>query len=880
MLLVLQQTYRYATMCSLLLFFVGSGANNVQAQTISDVGKAYTNMIPPAPGAANLGKYVETPVDLSSGQPSISIPVHTLKGKEISVPISLSYRSGGIKVEEIASWVGLGWSLNAGGVITRTVYGHPDGHPNIRCHFDAGEYEKMQKFINGKPDGCDPLKFTLVEEYVQYQRDILKESTLDTEPDIYFFNFNGYAGKLFIDENFQPHIISYQPMKVEVYATNPPNSVSINREPDSWKITTPDGAQYFFETKGHTHVEAREQGNPYTGAYGDRELNYTSSWYLNQIVSPNYQDTMRFEYTSINAEVDRHNYQMEQHRIELGGTTDGTTNPQTGSTTVTFGGGGKTTHTELFPLRITSNHGESVEFVQSPGREDRKVSQLPRLESVVIKNHQGENLRQMSFYQSYFDSFGVASVSADKKHRYKRLKLDSLSIYGIDNAPTPLVTTERMVYQFGYDPTRLPQRFSLSQDYWGYYNGRGNSTLVPAMTLNGKSYTGADRSADPYYGKACLLNKIVYPTKGYKIFEFEGHSVDAPRSAASTFTATNSVQIHSGGVHDAPQDVLGNFAQINANTGLDNRKSYYKFMTVTYQKGDYAPTLQLLASEDNGVSFSGEQLYDAFQVYVLKVSDNYYTCGGGTKYLLETSAAQVYSKGGPNGGFDLSIQDFFHTHGHGTYQVLLLNTYPHYKLQAVYQVKRKHHLVGGYYPKKQIGGLRIKTIKNYDYNGNQLHEKSYSYETTSKVRTQNPAYRLICPYAGLPQDEDGRIILDSIPPGYTAPVADTNQIADVTIHLRTGVEVLKYGLENHYQLSTAIQKPCILGSINLAGIKTNKTKIFTSENFRNGRYETFYLKGQYSNAGIQSQVLPEKETFYLERFATNRSQLGSLGAIR
>ena len=70
--------------------------------------------IPNEPTAAALGEYGEVPVSLHTGVPNISIPIFEVKGKKLSLPISLSYHAGGIKVEEVASWVGLGWSLQAG----------------------------------------------------------------------------------------------------------------------------------------------------------------------------------------------------------------------------------------------------------------------------------------------------------------------------------------------------------------------------------------------------------------------------------------------------------------------------------------------------------------------------------------------------------------------------------------------------------------------------------------------------------------------------------------------------------------------------------------------------------------------------------------------
>ena len=78
----------------------------------------------PSPTAANLGLYGEIPVSYYTGTPNISIPLYEIKGKQITVPISLTYHPSGIRPEIHPGPVGLGWSLRADGVITRTVRGN------------------------------------------------------------------------------------------------------------------------------------------------------------------------------------------------------------------------------------------------------------------------------------------------------------------------------------------------------------------------------------------------------------------------------------------------------------------------------------------------------------------------------------------------------------------------------------------------------------------------------------------------------------------------------------------------------------------------------------------------------------------------------------
>src|SRR6187402_2739427 len=79
-----------------------------------------------SPTAASLGKYGDIPVGYHTGVPDISIPLYTVTAGSLKLPIGLSYHASGLKVQEPSSWVGAGWTLNAGGAITRTVVGAPD----------------------------------------------------------------------------------------------------------------------------------------------------------------------------------------------------------------------------------------------------------------------------------------------------------------------------------------------------------------------------------------------------------------------------------------------------------------------------------------------------------------------------------------------------------------------------------------------------------------------------------------------------------------------------------------------------------------------------------------------------------------------------------
>jgi len=240
-------------------------------------------VIPPTPASptvSSLGKYGAWPVSYYRGTPNISIPLGHLQLNDFNLPIDLSYHASGIKVEDIASWVGLGWSLNAGGVINISVNGRsdfdyedPEGNPILRLTKSKDEVANLNFFSNN-------------EFYA------IKENIIDTEPDIYNYNFAGYTGQFVIDVNNNIHFLKNSSGLI----------ISIDRDNKRIEVKDLLGRLYLFEEYEYTISE------PFTRAYhAQNNTSYQTSnfmetqeqitaFYLTEIVLENNKGSIYFEY--------------------------------------------------------------------------------------------------------------------------------------------------------------------------------------------------------------------------------------------------------------------------------------------------------------------------------------------------------------------------------------------------------------------------------------------------------------------------------------------------------------------------------------------------------------------------------------------------------
>ncbi|MDN3583796.1 hypothetical protein, partial [Mucilaginibacter flavus] len=129
---------------------------------------------------------------------------------------------------------------------------------------------------------------------VQYDR--FQSGEFDSEPDLFFFNFGGYSGKFYFNDDRTPMLLPEQDIKIE-YSYTEGSAKSIQ----AFVITTPDGVKYYFGvTPSTTDVDPVEYTKVFTSQSGLGWDQVISSWYLNKVVSADGNNTITLNYRSSN----------------------------------------------------------------------------------------------------------------------------------------------------------------------------------------------------------------------------------------------------------------------------------------------------------------------------------------------------------------------------------------------------------------------------------------------------------------------------------------------------------------------------------------------------------------------------------------------------
>jgi YD repeat-containing protein len=461
-----------------------------------------------SPEAMAFTKYGDVSANLYTGTPNIAVPLHTIEGKELDFPISLTYDATGIKVEQLATQSGLGWNLNTGGRISRMTNGFPDDvihtTPAYYSFWNNNVRDKMLAYIEENNTFDSDQK---VRNYFYFLKDV-NTNKFDTQPDYFSLNAIGINDVIVFDIATRlPRTLNNPRIKVEF---SQDTTTSIN----SWTVTDEDGTKYFFNLAEETDYLGDDSAvlEP-TGAeipYGLFKK-YNSSWVLTKIETPNKKDIYELSYTDLGF------WSQPQPTCNVqtirNGVDDG--NLQANDYPVTYGSPSYFYSTYNIKQKFLSAiyyNGHLQVSINLKSRLD--ISLASAIDNITFhKEDLGSSIyKTITFNHSYFGNIN-ATLFLEKK---VRLKLDGLTI----SVPNSI---EVQKYHFDYGSGDIPPRDSMSQDYLGYYNGADNTVLYPSITIGEDLYRGANRKPNFEYAKRGILTKITYPTGGSTNFEYEPH---------------------------------------------------------------------------------------------------------------------------------------------------------------------------------------------------------------------------------------------------------------------------------------------------------------------------------------------------------------------
>ncbi|MEO9853149.1 MAG: RHS repeat domain-containing protein [Reichenbachiella sp.] len=467
----------------LILLFISIGNLNLLGQGMPEV-------IPPSPNSASLGEYGNIPVDKSSGTPNISIPLYNIQVDDISVPISISFHASGHKVGSRASWVGLGWSLNAGGVVTRSMRGRPDesGFFYNMSNIKSWEDDGLMPWVWLDHTGNDPAVIDLKHKMFSYYA-----QSFDVQADIFYYNFPGGAGKFMFNHDESITQFPYQDLKIVPTGVAFSQNVTTG-EIGGFAISDMNGIQYSF---GEEEVTTVNYPISNTGIPKDT---YHSSWYLTSMFSKRSGKTVYFGYSggiSLVDDVVTSDSYVES--ISMTGS-DHSVDPQS------------STSLPVTLAKYVDNivwEGGKIIFYKSSNREDFPIGGQ-RLDSVKVLD---VNDHVIKFFVFEYDYFSIGSEAADK-----HLKLISVTERSVDGE------TNKPPHSFEYIDG-VPSRTSKAMDHFGYYNAQVNNfTLVPSFeNINNVTVNLANREPGNATSKVGMLKRIIYPTGGSSEFEYEAH---------------------------------------------------------------------------------------------------------------------------------------------------------------------------------------------------------------------------------------------------------------------------------------------------------------------------------------------------------------------
>jgi hypothetical protein len=651
------------------------------------------SVIPPSPNALALMKFTDVPVSPYTGTTDITVPIYTIQAKGISVPVSLSYHSGGIRLKEEAGWVGLGWALNAGGMISRTIMDHddfgaipyftnmvpqlagdmlhtkpdqPTGAPNLGPYF----YDFFCSYLVGTTAGNEDF----------YQAFSTGTPNYDMEPDIFSYSFPGHSGKFILTRNGQVVMQKQENILIQFPVDG-----------SYFTITDEQGNKFYFNAK-----ETSTTG-PSSPAI--------SSWLLSKIVTE-LQDSVIFNYVLGGGQYTVQPDVNQTYNVFCSNAGFSSTSPS------------PTIYRNQTLQSIDFSNGRLLFFVDS-NRNDLLGS--GKLDSILLYSRNATSTltyqKQHDFYYSYFNG----TYPGGNTYEFNRLKLDSVKeISGGANIPP---------YSFVYNninPGYGSAKHSFNVDHWGYFNGASNLIFIPTLTTlynppgaNQQyfSYNGGNRQPNSSFMTTFSLQQITYPTGGKTVLTYQPNDYDFNVSSVNGSYNFQSLSL-------VPLDSVVNITKHGTTRGTVHLTNIFPLAHAPTDPANLTVKISFRYQNNNSSNYQGLSG---------KIFFNF--SGPGGIYFLQDIIGATCQSGSPvcyvNVPLTLMDTGTFSWSGYIDGSVDTATIFSEIRVDFQYQgTQLNNNLLQNNSNISPASGLRIQNITNYSNTGIPTSGKSYTYDYT------------------------------------------------------------------------------------------------------------------------------------------------------
>lgn len=192
-------------------------------------------------------------VDHATGTFHYRVPLYTLESGAFELPVTLDYTARGVRVDDQPGPVGYNWTLNTGGVVTRTVRGGMADEL-------SGGYAHSESAITPLWDDVTNVNL--------HRR--------DGESDIFTAVFNGRSVNFLIRKKANGTLYA-EPLELTAVKIEP---VSDWSGISAWTVTDEMGNRYLFEEQEYVKDLNKVDAISTNGVY---DMSYVSAWYLSRI---------------------------------------------------------------------------------------------------------------------------------------------------------------------------------------------------------------------------------------------------------------------------------------------------------------------------------------------------------------------------------------------------------------------------------------------------------------------------------------------------------------------------------------------------------------------------------------------------------------------